>query len=62
MAFLKNDKLMMIGGGGGQIQQFLRWIVLKITSGLENSPGYAFWLKKLENDIKIPLKPTCIKL
>ena len=32
-----------------------------MTSGLKNSPGYLFWLKKLKNDIKIALKPTGIK-
>ena len=45
MAFLKYDRLMMIwggGGGGSQIQQFLRKLLLKITSGLKNSPGYVF--------------------
>ena len=45
MAFLKNDKLMVIdegGGGGNQIQHFVRQLVLKITSGLKNSPGYVF--------------------
>ena len=41
MAFLKNDKLMMIGGGG-QIQHFFRKLLLKITYGLKNSPGYIF--------------------
>ena len=30
-------------------------------SGLENSPWYVFWLKKLKNDIIIALKPTGIK-
>ena len=62
MAFLKNDKLMMIGGLGSQIQQFLRQLLLKITSDLINSLAYVFWLKKLKNDIKIVLKPTGIKL
>ena len=45
MAFLKNDKLMMIGkggGGDGQIQKFHRKVLLKITSGLKNSTGYVF--------------------
>ena len=41
MAFFKNDKLMMIGGGG-QILRFRRQLLLKITSGLKNSPGYVF--------------------
>ena len=35
---------------------------LKIISGLENSPGYLFLLKKLKNDIKIALQSTDIKL
>ena len=53
MAFLKNDKLMMIeeeeelggrgrGGGGHQTLHFLRQLLLKITSGLKNFPGYVF--------------------
>ena len=41
---------------------FLRYLLLKITSGLKNFPGYVFWLKKLKNDIEIALKPTGIKL
>ena len=48
--------------GGHQIQQVFRSPLLKITSGLKNSPGHDFWLKKLKNDIKITLKPTGIKL
>ena len=59
VAFLKNYKLMMIGEDR-QIQQFLRWLLLKITSGLKNSPGYLFWLEKLKNDIKIALKPLVL--
>ena len=31
-------------------------------SGLENSPGCVFWLKKLKNDIEIALKPTGFEL
>ena len=48
--------------GDHQIQQFLRFqqLLLKITSGLKNSPGYLFSLKKFKNDIKIVLKPTGI--
>ena len=49
-------------GRAGQIQQFLRLLLLKITSGLKNSPGYVFLLKKLKNGIKIALEPTGIKL
>ena len=49
-------------GRAGQIQQFLRLLLLKITSGLKNSPGYVFSLKKLKNGIKIALEPTGIKL
>ena len=41
MAFSKNDKYMM-KRRGRQIQQFLRYLLLKITSGLKNSPGYVF--------------------
>ena len=33
-----------------------------MTSGLKNSPGYFFSLKKFKNDIKIALKPTGIML
>ena len=59
--FKRNYKLMMIRQRGDhQIQKFHRQ--LKITSGLENSPGYLFFLKKLKNDMKIALKPTGIKL
>ena len=64
MAFLKYDRLMLIwgggggGGGGSQIQQFLRLLLLKITSGLKNSPEYVLCLKKLKNDINFALKPT----
>ena len=56
-------KKLQIGDDKGdpQIQQFLRQILLKITSGLKNSPGYLFWLKKLKNDIEIALKATGIK-
>ena len=61
MAFFKNDKLMMIGGGG-QILRFRRQLLLKITSGLKNSPAYVFWFKKLKNDIEIALKSTGIEL
>ena len=46
MAFLKNDKLMMIEeeeeGGGHQTLHFLRQLLLEITSGLKNFPGYVF--------------------
>ena len=45
MAFLKNDKLMIEGEGGGrsgQILHFLGYLLRKITSGLKNSPGYVF--------------------
>ena len=37
-------KKLQIGDDKGdpQIQQFLRQILLKITSGLKNSPGYLF--------------------
>ena len=52
--------MMIRGRGDRRIQKFHRW--LQITSGLENSPGYLFWLKKLKNNIKIALKPTAIKL
>ena len=47
--------------GGRQIQQFLRQLLLKTTSGLKYFPGYVFWLKKLKNDVKIAQKPTGIK-
>ena len=60
MAFLKNDKLMIVCGS--QILHFLRLLLLKITSGLKNSPGYIFLVKKLKNDIEIVLKPTGIEL
>ena len=50
------------GQGDHQIQQFLRQLLIKTTSGLKNSLGYLFWLKKLKNDIKIALKPNGIKL
>ena len=49
-------------GRADQIQQFLRLLLLKIVSGLKNSPGYVFLLKKLKNGIKIALEPTGIKL
>ena len=49
-------------GAGNQIQQFLRSLLLKITSSLNNFPGYGLWLKKLKNDIKVAQKPTSIKL
>ena len=39
--------------GSGQILHFLRWPLLKIISGLLNSPGYVFSLKKSKNDIEI---------
>ena len=45
-----------------QILYFVRKLLLKITSGLNNFPGYVFWLTKLKNGIKIALKPTAIKL
>ena len=61
MAFLKNYKLMMIGGGS-QILHYLRELLLKITSGLKNSLGHVFCLKKLKNDMKIALKRTGIEL
>ena len=48
--------------GGGQILHFLRYLLLKITSGLKNSPWYLFLIKKLKNDIKVALKLTGIKL
>ena len=31
-----------------------------MTTGLKNSPGFVFWLKKLKNDIEIALKPTAL--
>ena len=61
MAFSKNDKLMMIEEAA-QILHFVRYLTLKITSGLKNFPGYAFWLSKLKNDIRTAIKPTAIKL
>ena len=48
--------------GGGQILHFLTQFLLKIIFGLKSSPGYAFSLKKLKNDIIIALKLTGIKL
>ena len=39
MAFSKNYKI-DDDKGDHQIQQFLRQLLLKITSGLENSPGH----------------------
>ena len=42
MAFLKNDKIDDDRGRAGKIKQFLRLLLLKITSGLKNSPGYVF--------------------
>ena len=41
---------------------FKKWQIDDDSSGLKNSPGYVFWLKKLKNDIKGVLKPTGIKL
>ena len=64
MAFLKIDKL-MIGRGkraGNEILHFLRSLLTKITSGLKNSAGHAFWIKKLKNDIEIDLKSTGIEI
>ena len=52
----------MLIEGGSQKLHFLTYLLLKITSGPENSPGYVFWLTKFKNDIKIALKPTGIKL
>ena len=52
----------MMIDGGGQILHFLRYLLLKITSGLKNSPWYLFLIKKLKNDIKVALKLTGIKL
>ena len=49
------------GEGGGQILQFLRQVLFKITFGLKNPPTYVFWLKKLKNDIEIALKLDCSK-
>ena len=46
----------------GQILHFLRYLQLEITSGLKNSPGYVFLLKKLKKDIEIALTPTSILL
>ena len=46
----------------GQILHFLRYRQLEITSGLKNSPGYVFLLKKLKKDIEIALTPTSIVL
>ena len=34
---------------GTQILHFVRWLLLKITSGLRNPPGYAFWKKWHQN-------------
>ena len=51
----------MIIRGCNQIQHFPRKLYLKITSGLKNSPGYVFWLKKLKSDIKIALRSAGIK-
>ena len=34
---------------GTQILHFLTWLLLKITSGLRNTPGYAFWKKWHQN-------------
>ena len=33
-----------------------------MTTGLKIFPGFAFWFKKLKNDIEIALKPTGIEL
>ena len=49
----KNGKLMMIGEGTAKYCIFLNNLCL--TSGLKNSPGYVFSLRKLKNDIKIAL-------
>ena len=67
MVFLKNDKLIIeLGEGGDELLHFLRNLLLKVISGLKNSTEYFFWLEKLKNDkwqkIKIALKPTGIKL
>ena len=48
--------------GSGQILHFLRSIPLKVISGLKDSPGYVFWLKKLKNDFKLFVKLTGITL
>ena len=48
----------MMIGRDGQMQHFPRYLLLKITSGFKNSPGYVFWLKKLKNNINIVLKAT----
>ena len=51
---------MMIRDGAAKYNNFSD--NFKITSGVKNSPEYLFGLKKNKNDIKIALKPTCIKL
>ena len=53
---------MMIRGEEQQIQQFLRQLLFKITSGHKKYPECLFGFKKLKNDIKIALKPTGVKL
>ena len=55
---IDDDRVWMIG----QILHFLRYRQLEITSGLKNSPGYVFLLKKLKKDIEIALTPTSIVL
>ena len=42
MVFLRNDKFMMMEGDD-QILHFLRYFLLKMTSGLKNFPGYVFF-------------------
>ena len=37
MSFLKSDKLVIEGGGGSQIQHFLRYLLHKIRSDIEIS-------------------------
>ena len=47
---------------GVQILHFVGQLLIKITSSLKNVPGYVSGLLKMNNDIKIVLKPTAIKL
>ena len=53
MIFLKNGKL-MIGGRLGQILHFVKYILLKIISGLKNPLGMLFDSKDSKMISKLP--------
>ena len=60
MVLLINGKLLYIGWHFKYYFFFDN--LFQTTSGLENSLGCVFWLKKFKNDIEIALKPTGFEL